>query len=232
MSINWFGADNNRLVNPRVMPLEACIKPHKKVEREKFCAFVVTNPGNPKRNAALDVIGRCGHVDSAGRYKNNVGSDIFAGLGGGGGEEKKVRFLENYRWNITYENSMGEGYVTEKLFHAKVAGCIPIYWGSDAVSEDFDERGFINATNMTDEELVTRIKFLESAEGAAERLQMAQVPLFQESKVQQLREHLAAVAHRMVGITEFNMKPTQQPVGIGIKTGQEIVVRKVYGRSY
>jgi hypothetical protein len=232
MSINWFGANNDRLVNPRVMPLEACIKPHKKVEREKFCAFVVTNSGNPYRNAALDIIGTLGHVDSAGRYKNNVGGTIFAGAGGGGGEEKKVKFLEDYRWNITYENSMGEGYVTEKLFHAKVAGSIPIYWGSEAVNEDFNADGFINATSMTEAQLIERIRYLESVEGASERRQLAQTPLFADTKVQQLRERLAAIAHRMVGITEFTMKPATQPAAIGIKTGQEIIARKVYGRSY
>ncbi len=233
MSINWFGADNNRLVNPRIMPLEACVNPHKKVEREKFCAFVVTNPGNAKRNAALDILGLVGHVDSAGRYKNNVGGDIFAGLGGGGGEEKKVRFLENYRWNITYENSMGEGYVTEKLFHAKVAGCVPIYWGdADAVKEDFDERGFIIANDMTDEQLIQRVRWLESAEGTAERIRMAQTPLFKKEKVEELRKHLADVAHRMIAISNFSVKPPAGPSGIGIKTGQEIVSRKVYGRSY
>ncbi len=232
MSINWFGADNDRLVNPRIMPLDACIKPHKKVEREKFCAFVVTNPTNKKRNDAFELLGQVGHVDSAGRYKNNIGSDIFAGLGGGGGEEKKVRFLENYRWNITYENSMGEGYVTEKLFHAKIAGCVPIYWGSEIVNEDFDERGFINATNMSDEQLLEKVRWLESAEGAAERIKIAQTPLFSQSKVDELRRHLAAIAHRMVGVSMFSNKPVAAPLGIGIKSGQENISRKLYGRSY
>ncbi len=232
MSINWFGADNDRLVNPRIMPLEACIKSHKKLDRDRFCAFVVTNPNNQKRNDALDLFNSIGRVDSAGRYKNNVGSDIFAGLGGGGGEEKKVQFLENYRWNITYENSMGEGYVTEKLFHAKVAGCIPIYWGSEAVKDDFDERGFINATNMTDEQLLERVRWLESDEGAAERRAMAQVPLFSEDKVESLRKHLAAVANAMVQCTDFKIKPVSGPSVIGIKSSGEIVPRKLYGRSY
>ncbi len=233
MSIDWFGADNNRLVNPKVMPLEACIKPHKRQERDRFCAFVVTNPGNPKRNAALDLFNTVGHVDSAGRYKNNVGSDIFAGLGGGGGELKKVAFLENYRWNITYENSMGEGYVTEKLFHAKVAGCVPVYWGDvDAVKEDFDERGFIIANDMTDEQLVERVRWLESSEGAAERLAMAQTPLFSANKVDVIRRHLATVANKMVEVSLFKHRLPCPPDAIGIKPGQEIISRKLYGRSY
>lgn len=233
MSIDWFGADNNRLVNPKVMSLEACIKPHKKQERDRFCAFVVTNPGNPKRNAALDLFNTISRVDSAGRYMNNIGSDIFAGLGGGGGEIKKVEFLENYRWNITYENSMGEGYVTEKLFHAKVAGCLPVYWGdAEAAKEDFDGQGFIIANDMTDDELVKRVRWLESEEGAKERLIMAQTPLFSAAKANTIRRHLAAVAHKMVEVSLFKSRPAPIPEEIGIKPGQEISPRKVYGRSY
>jgi hypothetical protein len=166
MSINWFGADNDRLINPRLIPLEKCLAPKSAAGRSKFCAFIVSNPSNPTRNAAFDLINEhVGHVDSAGRYKNNCGSDIFAGPGGGSGEEKKVAFLEDYRFNITYENSYGEGYVTEKIFHAKAAGCVPIYWGDSlAVAEDFNPEGFIDAKGLTDEELIARIKFLESPE--------------------------------------------------------------------
>ena len=31
-------------------------------------------------------------------------------------------------YNICPENSVGEGYFTEKIFHAFEAGCVPIYW--------------------------------------------------------------------------------------------------------
>ncbi len=222
MSINWFDADNNRLVNPRLIPLEKCLKPARGHGRSKFCAFIVSNPSNPVRNEVFDLINnRIGKVDSAGRYKNNCGADIFAGPGGGGGEEKKVAFLEDYRFNITYENSYGEGYVTEKMFHAKAAGCVPIYWGdSEAAAADFDPAGFIDARGMTDEELIARIKFLESPEGETERIRIAETPMFSAVRAEETRSYLMKIAEKIADIKHIP------------KTEQKTNGTTVYGRNY
>lgn len=226
MSINWFDADNERLVNPKVMPLSSCIRRHSKgaKDRSKFCAFIVSNPNNSVRNQAFEMIhSKVGHVDSAGRYRNNCGDAIFAGLGGGGGELAKVKFLEDYRYNITYENGYGEGYVTEKLFHAKVAGCIPIYWGdSKAAAEDFDAGGFIDATNMTEEQLIARLKWLESAEGMEERERIAATPLFDEGKAASIRKYLMEVAKSIDSVS----------LRLDIKPVEKTISRQYYGRNY
>jgi len=44
--------------------------------------------------------------------------------------DEKRRYLLTYRYNVCPENSNAYGYVTEKLFDAIDAGCVPIYWGS------------------------------------------------------------------------------------------------------
>ena len=42
----------------------------------------------------------------------------------------KVQTLKNYKFSICFENSNDiNGYITEKIFHAFAAGCIPIYLG-------------------------------------------------------------------------------------------------------
>lgn len=43
--------------------------------------------------------------------------------------DDKIAYLRNYAFNICPENSNSYGYVTEKLFEAISAGCIPVYWG-------------------------------------------------------------------------------------------------------
>lgn len=230
MSINWFGADNDRLVNPRVIPLEKCYQPSSKKtsDRDRFCAFIVTNPCNPVRNAALDLVNKVGHVDSAGRYRNNCGDALFAGLGGGGGEEKKVAFLENYRFSITYENSYGDGYVTEKIFHAKAAGCIPIYWGdSTAVAQDFDPAGFIDAKKMTDEELVAKLQHLESPAGAEERDRMATTPMFSKEKAEEIRVYIMNIAEKMYNYSNIPKKDIKEVCTItnSIENGAKTVRR-------
>lgn len=232
MSINWFGADNDRIVNPKLIPVEWLIRPQTgAATRPKFCSFVVTNPMNKKRNDALDLMERVGHVDSAGRYRNNCGSDIFAGLGGGGGELKKVEFFRNYRFAIAYENSYGEGYVTEKLFHAKAAGCVPIYWGdNDAAEEDFVAGGWINAGAMSDDELISRVRWLESAEGALERERMASIPLLNEEKLKRAASRLDEVAAAIVNGSLFkqDIKPTVQE----ISRNDNKSATAYYGRAY
>ena len=128
IEINWFGADPDRIQNPKPLPIDRCITvyPGEIGEKTKFCAFVVTNPCNPLRNNAFHWLSQYKKVDSAGRLFNNVGDEIFAGLGGGGGELKKHDFLKKYKFSLAYENSSSQGYTTEKLLHAKAAGCIPI----------------------------------------------------------------------------------------------------------
>lgn len=235
MSIDWFGADNERLVNPRVIPLMWLAEPKGSADREKFCSFVVTNPNNPTRNAALDLIGRVGHVDSAGRYRNNCGDAIFAGLGGGGGEVKKVEFMRNYRFAITYENGLGDGYVTEKLFHAKAAGCVPIYWGDAAAAEsDFQSGGWITANGKTDEELVAEVRRLEADESA--RFAVANKPLLAGAHIEATRRRLASVAKAMVAAAGLVPKDIEMLGNGNIKGSDEQTIRDVspkpYGRTY
>ena len=95
IEIDWFGSDLDRINNPKPLPIDRCTKvyPGEIIDKTKFCAFVVTNPCNPVRNNAFHWLSQYKKVDSAGRLFNNVGDEIFAGLGGGGGELKKHDFL-------------------------------------------------------------------------------------------------------------------------------------------
>lgn len=43
---------------------------------------------------------------------------------------KKVAYMRKYRFCLVLENSLDRDYVTEKVYHAFIAGCLPIYWGA------------------------------------------------------------------------------------------------------
>jgi alpha(1,3/1,4) fucosyltransferase len=163
--IDWFGADQDRLINPRSMPIDSLIQYDAKElqSKDRFCAFVVSNPTNSIRNAAFEWLSAYKHVDSAGRLFNNIGDAIFTQTGGGGGGElKKMEFLKKYRFCLTYENSRRDGYVTEKLLAAKAAGCVPIYWGARDVTQDFPEGSFLNANYLdSPQDLIQVVKALE-----------------------------------------------------------------------
>jgi alpha(1,3/1,4) fucosyltransferase len=45
-------------------------------------------------------------------------------------KDDKLRLLSKYRYTLVFENVVGgDDYVSEKLFEAIAAGCVPIYWG-------------------------------------------------------------------------------------------------------
>jgi len=94
-------------------------------------------------------------VDCPGRVGNNMSSidDIpFKSLTA---REKhndiKRNFLEKYFFNICPENSWSTGYTTEKLYHAMISGCVPIYWGCDKLDDGFynKEKVFLIDKNLS-----------------------------------------------------------------------------------
>jgi GR25 family glycosyltransferase involved in LPS biosynthesis len=199
--IDWFNANLNKIQNPLPLPLEACTKTYidELDYKKKFCAFVVSNPKNSIRNAAFHTLNNeYKPVDSAGRLFNNIGEDIFAGLGGGGGELKKHEFLKGYKFCLCYENESSDGYVTEKLLHAKAAGCVPIYWGASDVGKDFDPNGFLHIKDPS--ELLVKVK--EVDEDDEKWRQIMSVPALTKGKVVEVRDLFKKMAQTIVENSE------------------------------
>jgi len=191
--INWFAADPERLVNPKPIPLDCCTRTYEATSRKKFCAFVVTNPTNPIRNAAFQVLSSYKRVDSGGQLYNNIGDELMALRGGGGGEMKKTKFFGDYKFAITYENSSREGYCTEKLLHAKAAGAIPIYWGDPLAQRDFDMDGVIDARNFkTPDELISAVRAVDEDDELWKK--KASTPALNPYMVDRTRRLLSEVA--------------------------------------
>jgi len=191
--IDWFGANQEKLNNPKSLPIDSVIKVDKDLlkRKTKFCAFIVTNPCNTIRNDAFHQLSQYKQVDSAGRLYNTVGDVLYVpNAGGGGGELKKWEFLKDYKFCLTYENSQKDGYVTEKLLAAKAAGCIPIYWGAKDVGQDFPEGSFINATNFTSaNDLIEAVRYVDQSDTVWNT--MDSIPLL---SVEKERARLAEVA--------------------------------------
>jgi len=224
LEIDWFGADLERIQNPKPLPLDRCVKvfPEEIPKKQKFCAFVVTNPCNPVRNSAFHWLNQYKRVDSGGRLFNNIGDELFAGRGGGGGELKKHEFLKNYKFCLAYENASSQGYTTEKLLHAKVAGCIPIYWGDPKVERDFDTKGFIDARRFTSpEELIEAVRKIDT--DTPSYLQMFAVPALDEYKRDIVRRTFSQIAYTMLkaGLPEMKITQDMVPRFLGATTSEE-----------
>ena len=218
--IDWFGANLNQIQNPLPLPIDACTTSYTDYsKRDKFCAFVVTNPKNPVRNKAFKILDAYKPVDSAGRLFNTMGDALYAGLGGGGGELKKHQFLKSYRFCLAYENESTPGYTTEKLLHAKAAGCVPIYWGDPKVGRDFDVKGFLNVTS--EEELVALVDAVESDATGEAWTKIASVPALSAYSRDLVRRTFSELVKRIVTVAGKAELAKSIPPFLGAKTSEE-----------
>jgi hypothetical protein len=121
-------------------------------QKTKFCSFIASAPRG-KRLEFVPKIQKYKHIDCAGKLHNNMPV-----IPGRGDQKEKIKFLEPYKFNISFENESYLGYVTEKIVHSMFSGSIPIYWGSPRVHEEFNNESFINAMDYkSDEELIADI---------------------------------------------------------------------------
>lgn len=212
LEIDWFNCDVEKIRNPKPLPLADCLSVNPLTsDRNRFCAFVVTNPCNPVRNNAFQWLNQYKRVDSAGRLFNNVGDEIFAGLGGGGGELKKHTFLKKYKFCLAYENASSQGYTTEKLLHAKAAGCIPIYWGDPKVERDFDTKGLIDARKFTTpEELIEAVRRIDENPELYEA--MRSVPALDDYKRDIVRRTFSQISLMMLKVALPGRQLTQNSI--------------------
>ncbi|MGQ4002333.1 glycosyltransferase family 10 [Francisellaceae bacterium CB299] len=57
----------------------------------------------------------------------------------------KNKVLQNYKFAICYENARDiPSYITEKIFDCFFAGCVPIYWGANNITDYVPENCFID----------------------------------------------------------------------------------------
>ena len=176
LEVNWFNADPGQIRNPKPIPYDVCTKPQVNYlsKKTEFASYIVSNPKNEYRNAALGEVSKYKRVDSAGAHLNNIGMKLEGGLGGGGGEMVKHEFLQKYKFNICFENASDSGYITEKYFHAKAAGCIPVYWGDPNLARDFNPAGGINTHGKSWDQVREEIKAVDT--DPMKYLQMFSIP--------------------------------------------------------
>jgi hypothetical protein len=117
--------------------------------KDKFCSFVVKNGSCQKRNNFFHRLNEYKRVDSAGPLFNNVGYVLPRG---DDSISSKMNFLNNYKFNLCFENSSYPGYTTEKLYEAYMFGTVPIYWGSTTIECDFNPKAFLNWHDYQDDD--------------------------------------------------------------------------------
>jgi len=117
-----------RLLNRRHLDIGA---------KDKFCILVANNPEGLRINL----------YNSISRYKPVHG---FGNMFNNSLRESKFSILPEYKFCLCPENSIYDGYVTEKLLDAYAGGTIPIYSGTMSADCDFHEGAYLNYMNTKD----------------------------------------------------------------------------------
>uniref|UniRef100_A0A6C0DGY9 Alpha-(1,3)-fucosyltransferase FucT N-terminal domain-containing protein n=1 Tax=viral metagenome TaxID=1070528 RepID=A0A6C0DGY9_9ZZZZ len=204
--IDWFSGNTQLPAdssdNPIRLPLHFATTPHPIgfKDRKAFCGFVVSNPICTFRNQVFDVVNQYKRVDSGGALYNNIGGQLSLKYPGGGcGDISKHHFFAEHQFTISFENSQAPGYITEKVLHSKMAGCVPLYWGDSTTDGDFTPNSFINLSNTSDPQTVLAIiKKLESNPDMCARI--AATPILDETRVAKAKAIMSNMSGELLRI--------------------------------
>ena len=149
IGINWFNKPQPRPLpsNPTYMLGVDQIQNNRErfITERKFCSFV-SNRSFPDRVSMFKSLSNFDRVDSLGGLMNNVGRVL------GGAQQEKIEALKNYKFNIAFENSYHDGYITEKVLEPLGAGCIPLYYGGSKVKKFFNSNSFVYRQDFNSEQ--------------------------------------------------------------------------------
>ena len=120
-------------------------------KRTKFCAAVISNIGwtDGFRRLFYKALNKYKEIDMGGYYHNNVGGPV----------RNKTKFLNNYKFSLAMENTKADGYITEKVIDAFIAGNIPIYYGNYMIEEYINPKAFILIKG--EEDMMEKIEYIK-----------------------------------------------------------------------
>ena len=127
--INYF-INNYNIIKPLLMT---------KFNDKKFCLFVSNNKYNDiNKNIIKKYLQNIGDCDNIDIYKKQIANKSCYH------SEELLTIFNKYKFIFVAENSINDGYITEKIFNCLFAKCIPIYLGSHKIDYFFNKDCFIN----------------------------------------------------------------------------------------
>lgn len=153
------------------------------------------------------------HVDCPGKVLHNIDIETLPGRTDTLWNKGKIALLSNYKFNIAFENSNTDGYITEKLSDAFQACTIPVYWGSAGNITPFPREAMIYANDYDNiDSLIARIKQVDEDDELYLSMLHAN-PLYNNDFINEFQkrelarkrfiEHIAEVAYKKSTINEL-----------------------------
>ena len=151
---------------PQLPPVEP------EMAHRAFCSFIYSHAkvgeGSVRRKEFCERLMReYAHVDCPGAVLHNLDAPELAARGDEANwNASKVRFLSRYKFNIAFENSNADGYITEKLTDCFLGNTVPIYYGGAGNTAPFPREAMIYANDYADEDaLLARIREVNENDG-------------------------------------------------------------------
>jgi hypothetical protein len=142
-----------------------------------YTSAVISNGSLNERTSFLDKLEKRMPVMYGGSYKNNIGGKVQGHFA----SENLAAFYKNSKFVITMENARIGHYITEKLINGFRAGVIPIYWGSQFISEHFNSKRFIILEDTTESSINSVIDRMANMSDE-EYFKIVNEPIFNEDK--------------------------------------------------
>ena len=126
-------------------------------KNKKFCLFISNNNFNIEAKTKIKIllksIDECDVLDI---YKDELkNASCFHSI-------EFLNVLNRYKFIFVCENSITDGYITEKIFNCFFARTIPIYFGAKNINDYIDNNTFINMNDNT--QSINKIELLMNDE--------------------------------------------------------------------
>jgi len=168
LQFDWFFRTQGYSPENFQIPIRQLYTRRRYVKRDLFSVSIFNHDRAGNRIAYLSALKAKGIPAYA--YGKPFGNWFF-------GERQKMHILSHFTFANCFENDTLAGYHTEKLVHAYFAGCVPLYWGSNTHSIDFNPEAYLfYREDQTMEDFVEQIIRLSYSERDMRR--MVQTPLF------------------------------------------------------
>ena len=152
------------------------------LNRTRFTAQISSHDIGGERMALINLLSPITTIDCAGKFNRNTDElqTVY--------DDKKEDFLSNYRFCICPENSLGDGYITEKVFESIASGCIPIYWGACLEEGILNPKAILRYEKGKEKELFEQVQLLWKDENAYKEFAMQ--PPFLDGAAEKIWEML------------------------------------------
>lgn len=142
--------------------------------KEYFANFIASHESEYNyRGDFFKLLSKYKRVESLGSYLYNMPNGQTVDFK----NNTKTDFQRKCKFTLCFESTKHEGFITEKITDAFFADTIPVYYGSDTVTEIFNRKAFINCSDYNSfDEAIQRI--IELDQDDEQYLKMLNEPVF------------------------------------------------------